>query len=108
APRVPSAPPAKRSRWPGGAPRSSCDARGGDMKVCLDATPLLGVRTGIGRYTEHLLRALTELPDVEDIQPAATAFTLRGGGRQLAAAVPGGVPTRSLPVPARALRAAWA
>jgi len=78
------------------------------MKVCLDATPLLGVRTGIGRYTEHLLRALTELPDVEDIQPAATAFTLRGGGRQLAAAVPGGVPTRSLPVPARALRAAWA
>ncbi len=73
------------------------------MHVALDGTPLLGRRTGIGRYTEHLLDALIERGDVI---VTATAFTLRGRG-QLTGAVPSGVRVRSLPVPARVLRAAW-
>ena len=77
--------------------------RGANLGVTLDGTPLLGLRTGIGRYTEHLIAALTELPG---LTIAATAFTLRGW-RELAAALPPGVSARSRPVPARALRAAW-
>jgi len=73
------------------------------VHVALDGTPLLGRRTGIGRYTEHLLTALAARGD---LTVSATAFTLRGAG-QLASAVPAGVTTRSLPVPARALRTVW-
>lgn len=73
------------------------------MRVTLDGTPLLGQRTGIGRYTEHLLDALVERADVA---LSATAFTVRGLG-DLQAAVPDEVRTRSLPVPARLLRSAW-
>ena len=71
------------------------------MRVGLDCTPLLGVRTGIGRYTASLLAALAAGPD----PLVATAFTLRGrGGLQ----VPDPVQVRARPVPARALQAAWA
>jgi glycosyltransferase involved in cell wall biosynthesis len=73
------------------------------VRVALDGTPLLGRRTGIGRYTEHLLAALAERAD---LSVSATAFTLRGAG-QLASAVPAGVRARSLPVPARLLRSVW-
>ncbi len=73
------------------------------VRVALDGTPLLGRRTGIGRYTEHLLAALAGRPDLE---VSATAFTTRGAGL-LTTAVPAGVATRSLPVPARLLRAVW-
>lgn len=73
------------------------------VRVALDGTPLLGQRTGIGRYTQHLLGALAER---DDLTVSATAFTLRGAGR-LAAAVPAGVTARSLPVPARLLRTIW-
>jgi glycosyltransferase involved in cell wall biosynthesis len=73
------------------------------MHVGLDGTPLLGQRTGIGRYTEHLLDALLTL---DEATISATAFTLRGAG-ELPGAVPAGVRTRSLPIPARLLRAAW-
>ena len=73
------------------------------LRVVLDATPLLGVRTGIGRYTEHLLAQLAGRPD---LSVAATAFTLRGW-RRLAAELPSGVPARTRPAPARLLRALW-
>jgi len=73
------------------------------VRVALDGTPLLGRRTGIGRYTEHLLAALVSR---HDVMVSATAFTTRGAGA-LPAAVPAGVATRSLPVPARLLRAVW-
>ncbi len=69
------------------------------MRVGLDATPLLGARTGIGRYTGSLLAALAGGPD-ELVQ---TAFTLRGR----LAPVPG-VEVRQRPAPARGLQAAWA
>ena len=73
------------------------------MRIALDATPLLGVRTGVGRYVEQLLRALAAGGD----GLVATAFTLRGAGR-LPAAVPAGVAVRHRPVPARVLRELWA
>lgn len=73
------------------------------MRVGFDATPLLGVRTGVGRYAEHLLRRLAAGPE----EMVATAFTLRGRG-DLPAAVPHGVPTRTRPVSARLLQELWA
>jgi hypothetical protein len=75
------------------------------VRVGIDATPLLGLRTGIGVYTERLLSELAA-PDGDD-EFVATAFTLRGAGR-LGASLPGGVAARSRPVPARLLRALWA
>ena len=44
------------------------------MRVALDATPLLGRRTGIGHYTAQLLAALAKGDD----ELVATAFTFRG------------------------------
>jgi glycosyltransferase involved in cell wall biosynthesis len=74
--------------------------------VGLDATPLLGARTGVGRYVEHLLKELTRLPVLGRPELVATAFTLRGAGG-LPAAVPDGVTVRHRPAPARLLQAAW-
>jgi glycosyltransferase involved in cell wall biosynthesis len=73
------------------------------MRIGLDATPLLGNRTGVGRYTQHLLQALTAYDD----ELVATAFTFRGR-EALAGAVPAGVRVASRPGPARALQALWA
>ena len=42
------------------------------MRVALDATPLAGVRTGIGHYTET---------DVQQSARAFTGWTLIGGGQ---------------------------
>jgi glycosyltransferase involved in cell wall biosynthesis len=72
------------------------------VRVGLDATPLLGTRTGVGRYTGALLAALAEEGREELV---ATAFTLRGRGRLT---VPPRVQVRARPLPARGLQAAWA
>ncbi len=75
------------------------------MKVGIDATPLLGPRTGVGTYTANLVRELAVVgPD--RVRVVATAFTARGAGG-LASQLPAGVDVHSRPVPARALRAAW-
>jgi glycosyltransferase involved in cell wall biosynthesis len=74
------------------------------MRIGLDATPLLGPRTGVGRYVEQLVAALAAEPGLDLV---ATAFTARGAGG-LGAAVPGGVRVRHRPAPARLLQAAWA
>ena len=66
------------------------------LRVGLDATPLLGVRTGIGRYVEQLDG---HLPGA-GIDVVATAFTLRGR-----LDLP--VTVRQKPVPARVLQALW-
>jgi glycosyltransferase involved in cell wall biosynthesis len=42
------------------------------LRVGLDATPLLGTRTGVGTYVAGLLGAL------RDVEPVLTAFTWRG------------------------------
>jgi glycosyltransferase involved in cell wall biosynthesis len=73
------------------------------LRVLLDGTPLLGDRTGIGRYTAALIEELASLPDV-DIR--AVAFTLRGW-RKLRRVLPHGSRARGMPVPARLLRRAW-
>lgn len=77
--------------------------QGAQLTVAVDATPLLGRRTGIGRYTEHLVAGLARRPE---IALTATAFTGRGRD-QLPAALPPGVRSRALGVPAAVLRAAW-
>jgi glycosyltransferase involved in cell wall biosynthesis len=72
------------------------------VRIGFDATPLLGRRTGIGRYVEQLAAHLPRPGD----QVVATAFTLRGGAA-LPDAVPAGVTVRGRAVPARLLREAW-
>jgi glycosyltransferase involved in cell wall biosynthesis len=73
------------------------------MLVGLDCTPLLGQRTGVGRYTHSLLTALSSYDD----ELVATAFTFRGHDR-LAPVLPPGVQVRSRPAPARGLQTLWA
>ncbi|GAB3296809.1 glycosyltransferase [Epidermidibacterium keratini] len=74
------------------------------MRVTLDATPLLGQRTGIGTYVERVLGALSAGYLADDW--AATAFTWRGR-EALPDRVPPSVDVHARPAPARALHAAW-
>lgn len=77
----------------------------GRLTVGLDATPLLGPRTGVGTYTHHLLAELAALgPDGPRL--VATAFTARGAAA-LVEQVPDGVRVSGFRAPARLLRAAW-
>ncbi|MTD54999.1 glycosyltransferase family 4 protein [Amycolatopsis pithecellobii] len=73
------------------------------LKVLLDGTPLLGDRTGIGRYTASLAE---ELASRSDVDTHAVAFTLRGW-RRLRHVLPHGARGRGLPVSARLLRKSW-
>jgi len=73
------------------------------LRVLLDGTPLLGNRTGVGRYTALLCE---ELAARSDVDTRAVAFTLRGW-RRLRGALPHGARARGMPVPARLLRRAW-
>ena len=73
------------------------------LRVLLDGTPLLGARTGVGRYTASLLE---ELASMSEVDTRAVAFTLRGW-RKLRHALPHGVRARGMPVAARLLRKAW-
>jgi glycosyltransferase involved in cell wall biosynthesis len=79
-------------------------------RVALDATPLLGARTGVGRYVEQLIVALRgALPDSDAPELTLVALTWRGS-RDLADVAPivPGVTTAALRVPARLLRELWA
>jgi glycosyltransferase involved in cell wall biosynthesis len=94
------------------------------MRVGLDATPLLGPRTGVGRYVAGLVDALALSGEVAELR--LVPFTWRGAGdlprtgRAAAPAAPGppGAPgaaaaravvrTRRRRVPARPLREVWA
>lgn len=73
------------------------------MRVLLDGTPLLGERTGIGRYTAALAEELASMPD---IRMRVVAFTLRGW-RALRTVLPHEVSARGMPVSARLLRRCW-
>jgi glycosyltransferase involved in cell wall biosynthesis len=72
-------------------------------RVLLDGTPLLGARTGIGRYTAALAE---ELASMSDVDVRAVAFTLRGW-RKLRRVLPHGTRSRGMPVSARLLRRSW-
>ncbi|SNR38751.1 Glycosyltransferase involved in cell wall bisynthesis [Haloechinothrix alba] len=73
------------------------------LRILLDGTPLLGERTGIGRYTASLSEELASMPKVDT---RAVAFTLRGW-RRLRTVLPHGVRARGMPVSARAVRQFW-
>ncbi|MEV5542627.1 glycosyltransferase family 1 protein [Saccharopolyspora shandongensis] len=74
---------------------------GADLRVLLDGTPLLGRRTGIGRYTASLVGELAALVDVRLI-----GFTTRGW-RELRSLAPDGTRAVGPPIPARVLRKLW-
>jgi len=72
------------------------------MRVGLDATPLLGRRTGIGRYVAGLTAGLQSLPDRPDV--VLTAFTWRGAS---ALRDEPGTTVATRRAPARLLQHAW-
>lgn len=74
-----------------------------NLRVLLDGTPLLGDRTGVGRYTAALSE---ELASISDVDTRAVAFTLRGW-RRLRTVLPHGAQARGIPVAARMLRKSW-
>jgi glycosyltransferase involved in cell wall biosynthesis len=73
------------------------------LHVLLDGTPLLGQRTGVGRYTSALAE---ELASRTDVRIRVVAFTLRGW-RELRTVLPHDVSARGMPVSARLLRRCW-
>jgi glycosyltransferase involved in cell wall biosynthesis len=79
------------------------------MKVGVDATPLLGPRTGVGRYVAGLVEALAELPGGEPEELGLIPFTWRGTA-DLPRVAPAAPRLRCgrRRVPARLLQAAWA
>ena len=86
---------------------------GPGARVGLDATPLLGRRTGVGQYTAGLVRAFAAAPDAPEL--VLVPFTWRGaGGLSTGGGAGAGVPlgprvrAGARRVPARALQAAWA
>jgi glycosyltransferase involved in cell wall biosynthesis len=73
------------------------------LTVALDATPLLGARTGIGVAVESFFRSLAGRSEVE-----VTGYGLTARGwRQLAAQLPPGVRPTARPAPAGALLRIW-
>ncbi|WP_218120196.1 glycosyltransferase family 4 protein [Actinopolyspora mzabensis] len=74
-----------------------------DVRIVLDGTPLLGTRTGIGRYTARLSEALAELPET---RVRLLGLTTRGW-YALRGAAPAGTRTCGPPLPARMLAACW-
>jgi glycosyltransferase involved in cell wall biosynthesis len=75
----------------------------GRLGVALDATPLIGRRTGVGEFCRGVFTALGERTDV-----AASAFAVswRRRGR-IDEALPDGVPSAQRAMPARPLHWAW-
>jgi glycosyltransferase involved in cell wall biosynthesis len=78
------------------------------MRVGLDGTPLLGPRTGVGRYVAGLVEALAGLPGGDPEEIVLVPFTWRGTADlpRVAPAVPR-VRCGRRRVPARLLHAAW-
>lgn len=73
------------------------------LRIALEATPLLGVRTGVGMFCRDALAALTRRADL-----SVGAFAVTWRRRQLLAdALPPGVSHRQRAMPARPLYRAW-
>lgn len=73
------------------------------LRVALDATPLLGVRTGVGHVTARLI---DELAQFAQLDVRAYAISWRGR-EQLVAALPSPVVAATRRFPARLTRLAW-
>jgi glycosyltransferase involved in cell wall biosynthesis len=78
-------------------------ANSSEIRVALDATPLLGDRTGIGEVVGGIIQ---ELASREGVAISAYALTLRGRS-DLKAALPDGVESATRPIPARWVRRRW-
>ncbi|MCU0270686.1 MAG: glycosyltransferase family 4 protein [Acidimicrobiales bacterium] len=77
--------------------------RDAPLRVALDATSLLGPRTGIGTFTAEVLERLAGRSDLR-----AVAFGVTWRGRdELAGLVPSGVEVVGRPMAARPLRELW-
>src|SRR3954470_23654925 len=92
-PRPPTAP---RPTYSPGSRRPGRNSSGeAPLRIGLDATPLLGARTGVGRYVASLLEAFIRAEDPGSGAPAARdeflagAFTLRGRSSLPAVLPPG-------------------
>ncbi len=73
------------------------------MKVALEATALLGEKSGVGQFVMGAVSALNSLPGV-DLSAFAVTWRRRG---QLAQRLPSGVRPCGLPMPARPLNRMW-
>lgn len=73
------------------------------MRIGFDGTPLLGRRTGIGRYVEAIAGRVSRFPDARFV---ATAFA-RAPASALQPHLAPSVATASKRVPARVLQAIW-
>jgi glycosyltransferase involved in cell wall biosynthesis len=73
------------------------------LSVAVDATPLLGERTGVGEFCAGALAALARRDDVS-VSAFAVSWRRRGG---IVDELPPGVRAVRRPLPARPVRAAW-
>jgi glycosyltransferase involved in cell wall biosynthesis len=73
------------------------------LRVALDATPLLGLPTGVGAFCHGALAALGLRPGL-DVRAYAVSWRRR---RRIASDLPPGVAARQRPMPARPLHAMW-
>jgi len=73
------------------------------VRVGVDATPLLGQRSGVGRYLEGLLEGLASAPDAPEV--LLTLFSIRG---RVPPPLPAGTTLAPRRAPARLLNRAWA
>ncbi|HEX9529946.1 MAG TPA: glycosyltransferase family 1 protein [Acidimicrobiales bacterium] len=73
------------------------------LRVALDATPLLGARTGVGVFTDCALQALAREPGLA-VAAFAVSWRRRQGIRPL---LPAGCRMVERPMPARPLHWAW-
>ncbi|MGA3149298.1 MAG: glycosyltransferase family 1 protein [Acidimicrobiales bacterium] len=84
-------------------PERSATSDPGRLSVGIDATPLLGLPTGVGLFCAGALSGLSALPGL-DVSAFAVSWRRR---HQIAALVPAGVATLQRAMPARPLHAAW-
>ncbi len=73
------------------------------LRLALDGTPLLGIRTGVGHTTAAIMDALAERDELDLV---VYAVTFRGRAR-LADMVPSGVRAATRPIPAQFVRTMW-
>jgi glycosyltransferase involved in cell wall biosynthesis len=73
------------------------------MRVAFDATPLLGVRTGVGAFCAGALEGLAARSDVE-VRAFAVSWRRRRG---ILPQLPAGIAAVGRPMPARPLHLAW-
>lgn len=81
----------------------SSDESHDPLRVALDATPLLGVMTGVGAFCAGALGALARQPEI-DVSAFAVSWRRR---HELGPQLPAGVRSSQRPMPARPLHMSW-